>query len=69
VVAGIPVGFSHLFRYVAIAIALVTAVAPLPRLGTIFRVIFSTLASLTHLECNLQIVEQIRKRKIPDVLS
>ncbi len=56
VVAGILVGFSHMFRYVAIAIAPVTVVAPLVRLGTIFRVIFSTLLNPAHEVFNARVV-------------
>jgi uncharacterized membrane protein len=56
VVAGILVGFSHMFRYVAIAIAPVSVVAPLLRLGTVFRVIFSTLLNPGHEVFNARVV-------------
>ncbi|MFM1816159.1 MAG: hypothetical protein RLZ98_2854 [Pseudomonadota bacterium] len=48
VFAGLLVGLSQVFRYVAFSIAPVTVVAPLLRLASLFKVLFSTLINREH---------------------
>jgi uncharacterized membrane protein len=48
VVAGLTVGFSQMFRYMALAIAPVSVVTPIQRLSLVFRVYFGWLINPQH---------------------
>ncbi len=54
--AGVMVSISQMLRYVALALAPVTVVAPLMRLATVFKVIFSTIINRNHEVFNHRIV-------------
>ncbi|MFN4283551.1 MAG: EamA family transporter [Alphaproteobacteria bacterium] len=48
VISGLFVGFSQLFRYMALAVAPVTVVTPIQRLSLLFRLYFARLLSRDH---------------------
>lgn len=48
VISGLFVGFSQLFRYMALAVAPVTVVTPIQRLSLLFRIYFAKLLSRDH---------------------
>ena len=47
-IAGISVGFAQVFRYVALALVPVAVVAPILRVGLVFRLIFSWMFNRDH---------------------